>query len=272
LFSVALKSFFQPARRASTKGAITMRLKGKNMIVTGGASGIGLATVERCLRAGANVVLSDIAGSEGAARARALDGAAGRCLFIACDVTSSEQVERLIAETVAQLGSVDAVFSNAGIGGSSPAQDMTDDTYLRIIDINLNGVFRVARAALRQMYRQGSGSLINCASILGTLGQSGTAAYSAAKGGVVNLTRTLAIEAAPRGVRVNSIGPGYIDTPLLTHLPPEARQALVRLHPIGRLGRAEEVANAVLFLASDEASFVTGAYLLVDGGYAAGKS
>jgi NAD(P)-dependent dehydrogenase (short-subunit alcohol dehydrogenase family) len=249
-----------------------MRLKDKNMIVTGGASGIGLATVQRCLREGANVVMADLAGSAGAARARELNGASGKCLFIACDVTSSAQVDYLIAETVAQLGSVDAVFSNAGIGGSSPVQDFADADYLRIIDINLNGVFRVARASLRQMYKQGSGSLVNCASILGTLGQTGTTAYSAAKGGVVNMTRTLALEAAAHGVRVNSIGPGYIDTPLLNHLKPEAREALIKLHPLGRLGRDEEVANAVLFLASDEASFVTGAYLLVDGGYAAGKS
>jgi len=249
-----------------------MRLKGKNIIVTGGASGIGLAVVQRCLQEGANVVLADIAASDGAARARQLDGKPGRCLFIACDVTSSEQADHLVATTAAQLGSVDAVFNNAGIGGSAPAVEMADANYLRIVDINLNGVFRVARAALRQMYRQGAGSVINCASILGTLGQSGTVAYSAAKGGVVNMTRTLAIEAAPHGVRVNSVGPGYIDTPLLKDMPQEARQALVKLHPIGRLGRPEEVANAVLFLASDEASFVTGAYLLVDGGYAAGKS
>jgi NAD(P)-dependent dehydrogenase (short-subunit alcohol dehydrogenase family) len=249
-----------------------MRLKDKNMIVTGGASGIGLATVRRCLQEGANVVLSDLAGSDGAARARELDGHPGRCLFMACDVTSSEQVDQLVAGTARQLGSVDVVFSNAGIGGLAPAHELPDADWLRVIDINLSGVFRVARAALGQMYRQGSGSLINCASILGTLGQTGTVAYSAAKGGVVNMTRTLALEAAPRGVRVNSIGPGYNDTPLLKDLPPEMRQGLINLHPIGRLGRDEEVANAVLFLASDEASFVTGAYLLVDGGYAAGKS
>ena len=249
-----------------------MRLQGKTMIVTGGASGIGLATVERCLKEGAKVVLSDLAGSDGAARAQALDAMGARCLFMPCDVTSTEQVDALVANTVEQWGSVDIVFANAGIGGTGDAADTTDADYLRTIDINLNGVFRTARAALRQMYRQGSGSIINCASILGALGQSGTVAYSAAKGGVLNLTRTLAIEAAPRGVRVNSIGPGYIDTPLLKDFPDEMRQALIRLHPIGRLGRDEEVANAVLFLGSDEASFVTGAYLLVDGGYAAGKS
>ena len=249
-----------------------MRLQGKTMIVTGGASGIGLATVERCLKEGAKVVLSDLAGSDGAARAQALDAMGARCLFMPCDVTSTEQVDALVANTVEQWGSVDIVFANAGIGGTGDAADTTDADYLRTIDINLNGVFRTARAALRQMYRQGSGSIINCASILGALGQSGTVAYSAAKGGVVNMTRTLSIEAAPRGVRVNSIGPGYIDTPLLKDFPDEMRQALIRLHHIGRLGRDEEVANAVLFLGSDEASFVTGAYLLVDGGYAAGKS
>ena len=249
-----------------------MRLEGKNMIVTGGASGIGLATVERCLREGAQVVLSDLATSDGAARAQALDGKGGRCLFMPCDVTSSGQVDALIAGTAKQLGSVDIVFSNAGIGGLSPAHETADADWQRIIDINLSGVFRVARAALRQMYAQGSGSLINCASILGGLGQSGTVAYSAAKAGVVNMTRTLAIEAAPRGVRVNSIGPGYIDTPLLKDLPAELRQGLIALHPLGRLGRDDEVANAVLFLASDEASFVTGSFLLVDGGYSAGKS
>ena len=251
---------------------MSKRLEGKSMIVTGGASGIGLATVERCLKEGANLVISDLASSDGEAKAQALNGQGGRCIFIPCDVSSTEQVDHLIAETVRQFGSADIVFSNAGIGGITPAVDYADTDYLRVIDINLNGVFRVARAALRQMYKQGSGSLINCASILGALGQTGTAAYSAAKGGVVNLTRTLALEAAPKGVRVNSIGPGYIDTPLLKDLPPEMRQGLVNLHPIGRLGRDEEVANAVLFLGSDEASFVTGAYLLVDGGYSAGKS
>ena len=136
-----------------------MRLQGKTMIVTGGASGIGLATVERCLKEGAKVVLSDLAGSDGAARAQALDAMGARCLFMPCDVTSTEQVDALVANTVEQWGSVDIVFANAGIGGTGDAADTTDADYLRTIDINLNGVFRTARAALRQMYRQGSGSI-----------------------------------------------------------------------------------------------------------------
>lgn len=250
-----------------------MRLQDKSVIVTGGASGIGLASVQRCLEEGAKVVLADIAASDGEARAAELQRAhPGRCRFIAADVTDTRQVDQLFAQTVAEFGRVDAVFSNAGVGGITPSDAVSDEEFLRIIDINLNGVFRVARAALRVMYPQGSGSIVNCASILGVFGQSQTAAYTAAKGGVVNMTRALAIEAAPKGVRVNAIGPGYINTPLIAELDDALMQELIRLHPLGRLGKPEEVANAFLFLASDESSFVTGAHLMVDGGFTAGKS
>ncbi len=250
-----------------------MRMKDKSVIVTGGASGIGLASVVRCLEEGAKVVIADLAASDGEAQASALEREhAGRCRFIAVDVTDTAQVDELFAQTQAAFGRVDAVFNNAGVGGIAPSDTLSDADFLRVIDINLNGVFRVARAALRVMYPQGSGSIVNCASILGVFGQSQTAAYTAAKGGVVNMTRSLAIEAAPKGVRVNAIGPGYIDTPLLAELDDELLQGLIRLHPLGRLGRPEEVANAFLFLASDEASFVTGAHLMVDGGFTAGKS
>jgi len=250
-----------------------MRLQDKVVLITGGASGIGLASVERCLAEGARVALADMAQSAGAAEAAALaQRFAGRCLFVPVDVTSTEQVDQMVATTVQHWGRLDGVFNNAGIGGLSPAQDYSDSDFLRVLDINLMGVFRVARAAIRVMYAQGSGSIVNCASILGVFGQSQTAAYTAAKGGVVNMTRTLALEGAGKGVRVNAIGPGYIDTPLLSLLDDATKQFLVGLHPIGRLGRAEEVANAALFLLSDEASFITGAHLMVDGGFTAGKS
>lgn len=250
-----------------------MRLEGKRILITGGASGIGLATVERCLEEGAHVVMADLAGSEAEARAKELDARfSSRCVFQAADVSSTSDVNAMIGKTVEELGGLDGVFNNAGIGGVCPADDYPDDDFLRVIDVNLTGVFRVARAALKPMYQQGSGCIVNCASILGVFGQSQTAAYSAAKGGVVNLTRTLALEAAAKGVRVNAIGPGYVDTPILASLDQETLQALISMHPIGRLGRPEEIANAFVFLVSDEASFITGSHLLVDGGFTAGKS
>ncbi|MCH8505928.1 MAG: SDR family oxidoreductase, partial [Ectothiorhodospiraceae bacterium] len=166
---------------------------------------------------------------------------------------------------------VDGVFNNAGIGHQAPATDYTDEDWLRVIEINLNGVFRVARAAMRAMASSG-GSIVNCASILGHVGQSQTAAYTAAKGGVLNLTKTLALEGAAAGIRVNSLSPGYIATPLLENLDPQLLEFLTSLHPVGRLGSSQEIANAALFLLSDEASFITGTDLLVDGGFTAGKS
>lgn len=250
-----------------------MRMQGQVILVTGGASGIGLATVRRALEDGASVVMADLASSDGEERAAHLDGLhPGKCRFVPVDVSSTADVEAMIGATLRHFGRLDGVFNNAGIGGMSPATDYTDEDFLRIIDINLTGVFRVARASLKVMYGQGSGGIVNCASILGVFGQSMTAAYSAAKGGVVNLTRTLSLEAAPHGVRVNAIGPGYIDTPLLSAVDEATMKALISLHPLGRLGRPEEVANAACFLMSPEASFITGAHLMVDGGFTAGKS
>lgn len=249
-----------------------MRLADKKLIVTGGASGIGLATSRRCLEEGAHVVIADLPASAGTERAaRLADLHPGRVRFIAADVTCTDSVESLFREAQSAMGEIHGVFNNAGLAVSSPTVNLSDEDYLRVVEVNLHGVFRVARSALRAMFAQGHGAIVNCASVLGSSGRAGASAYCASKGGVLNLTRALAMEAAPRKVRVNAISPGYVDTPMLAVMPQDRREALRKLHPLGRLGRDVEVANAALFLLSDEASFITGANLTVDGGYSAGK-
>lgn len=241
--------------------------------ITGGASGIGLATARRCLEEGATVVVGDLPASDGFKQCADIGADHhGRCHFFPLDVSSTEQVDSFFRRIVSELKRVDAVFSNAGIASPAPIIDCTDESYMRVIDVNLSGTFRVARMALRQMYEQGSGAIVNCASVLGLMGRSNASSYSAAKAAIINLTRALALEAAPRNVRVNCVSPGYVDTPILDRMSIERRQATIALHPLGRLGLAREVANAVVFLMSDEASFVVGSNLVVDGGYSAGKS
>lgn len=246
-----------------------MRLKGKGIIVTGGASGIGEASVRKIIAEGGKVVIADLDADRGNVLVSELGDDHVR--YIHCNVVDSHDVEALFQST-AEFCGVDGVFNNAGIGAITPSAETTDEDWQQVIDINLTGVFKVARMSLQYMLNNGAGSLVNCASILGHFGQSQTPAYSAAKGGVLNLTRTLAIETATNGIRVNSISPGYVDTPILSALDEESKNALIALHPMARLGRPEEIANATAFLLSDEASFITGADLLVDGGFTAGKS
>lgn len=243
-----------------------MRFKDKVVIVTGGASGIGEASVRAFAREGAKVVIADFA-DHGQTLADELG--TDKALFIKIDVTDSAAVQAMIAQTVAKFGRLDVMFANAGIAADAPVDELEESAWQRTIDINLNGVYLCDKYAIQQFLKQGSGVIVNCGSIHSHVGKRGVTAYAAAKGGVKLLTQTLAIDYGAKNIRVNAVCPGYIDTPLLSHIPDEAKQKLVALHPMGRLGRAEEVANAVLFLASDEASFVTGSSLLVDGGYTA---
>lgn len=243
-----------------------MRLQDKVAIVTGGASGIGEFTVREMLKQGAKVVIADFNDAGGQKLA---DELGENVSFIHVDVSNEEQVEAMVKHSVDTFGKVDILFSNAGIGSIGSTHELTLEDWNKTISINLSGVFLCAKYALKEMVKQGSGSIVNCASILGHVGQAATASYTAAKGGVVNMTRALALEYAPQGIRVNAVCPGYIKTPLLDQLDDEMMQHLVSLHPLGRLGESHEVANAVVFLASDEASFITGANLLVDGGYTA---
>lgn len=243
-----------------------MRLQGKTAVVTGGASGIGEATARLFIQEGAKVVIADLNEEKGRKLAGELGEAA---IYMNVNVTKEDHITAMFAEAEAKFGQVDILINNAGIGSQGVSDELSYEDWHQIISINLDGVFLAAKHAIKAMKKNGGGSIVNMASILGHVGQAQTAAYTASKGGVVNLTRALAVEYASENIRVNAIGPGYIDTPLLDQLDEDMKNHLISLHPLGRLGTSEEVANATLFLASDEASFVTGANLMVDGGYTA---
>jgi len=245
-------------------------LEGRVALVTGGGSGIGRAVALAYAGAGARVVVSDIAEAGGNETVAQVAAAGGDACFVRADTSKPADNERLVAEAVKRYGALHVACNNAGVGGTgSDVGDYALDEWQRIIGINLSGVFYGMRYQIPAMLAAGGGAIVNMASILGQVGFRGHAAYVAAKHGVIGLTRTAALEYAARGVRVNAVGPAFIDTPLLANLPDDARSALAGLHPIARLGQASEVAELVLWLSSDKASFVTSSYYPVDGGYLA---
>lgn len=247
-------------------------LKKKVVLVTGAASGIGRAIALMAVREGACLVLSDMAAEAGLETAALAQAQGGEALFVAADVGNPEECQAMVSQAMAHYGRLDVACNNAGIGGvAAPLADYPLDAWAQVINTNLNSVFYGMRAQIAAMLLNGGGAIVNVASVLGAVGFATASAYTAAKHGVVGLTRAAALEYASQGVRINAVGPGFIHTPMISGLEadPAAHDSLVAAHPIGRLGQADEVAELVLWLASGRASFVTGAYYPVDGGYLA---
>jgi NAD(P)-dependent dehydrogenase (short-subunit alcohol dehydrogenase family) len=245
-------------------------MRGKVALVTGAAAGIGKATAELFARRGALVVVSDIDTEAGEAAAAGIREAGGSAVFIRADVGDPADVERLVTAAVDEFGGLDYAFNNAGIAGQSAAvHDHEIDSWERVIRINLSGVFYCMKYEIPRMLERGGGAIVNCSSIMGHVASPVAPAYVASKHGVNGLTRSAALAYSARGIRVNAVCPGYIDTAMLRDA--EARipgllDQLTTLEPIGRLGAPEEIAEAVVWLCSDAASFVTGTPMVVDGG------
>jgi NAD(P)-dependent dehydrogenase (short-subunit alcohol dehydrogenase family) len=250
---------------------ISFDFTGKVALVTGASSGIGLATAEAFAAAGASVVLVDINRIAVEAVAARFVAAGHRATALVCDVSDEPQVAAMMESALAAYGQLDMAFNNAGIEGpSGPITDETAEAFDQVNAVNLRGVWACMKHELLHMRTRGSGAIVNCSSLGGLVGQAGRAAYHATKHGVIGLTKSAAIEFAPLGIQINAVCPGVIETPMLSSLlerSPEAISAVIKDQPIGRLGRADEIAAAVLWLCSDGASFVHGAALPVDGAF-----
>jgi NAD(P)-dependent dehydrogenase (short-subunit alcohol dehydrogenase family) len=246
-----------------------VRLLGKTAIITGGGGGIGRSSAIRFAKEGARVTVADIDSTNGEETVRFIKEDGGEAIFVKTDVTDSEQIKAIINTTTSTYGALHIMFNNAGVGNSEVRSiDLLEEEWDRVIDINLKGVFLGIKYAVPELIKAGGGAIINTSSLLGLKGQKYVSAYNASKAGVVMLTQNASLEYGKYNIRVNAIAPGVIDTPIIDQWKQNERKwpIISRANALRRIGTPDEVANAVLFLASDEASFITGATLSVDGG------
>lgn len=250
----------------------TKRFEGKTALVTGASSGIGRATALAFARDGARVVVADVLMEQGTETVRMIEEQGGKALFVKCDVASDTEVKGMMDQIIRTSGRLDYAFNNAGIEGKQAlTPDCTEENWDRVISINLKGVWLCMKHEIAQMLKQGGGAIVNCSSIAGLTGFAGIPAYSASKHGVIGLTRTAALEYAKSNIRVNAVCPGVIQTAMVERFVQNGAQIqnLAAGAPMGRVGKPEEIAEAVLWLCSDAASFVTGNPMVIDGGWVA---
>ena len=245
--------------------------KNKVALITGGSFGIGRATAIAFAKKGTKIVIADW--KENQETMDLIENSGGEAIFVKCDVSKSEDVKAMVEETINTFGQLDYAFNNAGIeGASAPTQDCTEENWDKTIDINLKGIWLCMKYEIPEMRKNRKGVIINCSSVAGLIGFQGLPAYVASKHGVIGLTKTAALENAPLGIRINAVCPGVIQTAMIDRLTGKTKEAIkqfTELEPVGRFGQPDEIANAVIWLCSDEASFVTGVAMPVDGGFVA---
>ena len=239
--------------------------KEKVAVVTGGASGIGLATTKKLLSEGANVVILDLKMDE-----EIINSLGENVLYLKCDVSNEENVKNCIEEIIKKFNHIDYLVANAGIGGSaSKPHEVSMDEWNKVISVNQTGIFLLNKYVINEMLKSGKGAVVNTSSMYGLVGSTTSFAYSASKGAINQMTRSLALTYARENIRVNAIAPGYVDTPILSMVPDNIKEAMGTELPIGRLGKDTEIANLICYLLSDDASFITGSIIPIDGGFTA---